>query len=418
MMIVVVAACGLLATLLAALCAYAEGALLAIEGPLDGSAPPLVRGVVERRERVHRALAFGRIGAQLLAGAVAAATLKVSGVPAEQIAPAVLAVGLLLVVVAESTARVAGDDAGAVALAGVGPFVVAVEHLLQPIVTVGVWCDALLLRLLPLRPDDDVERDAVEQFQDVVSGDGGLDSKTTVLLRGVFSLNDTAVQEIMAPRVDIVGVDRNATWGALVDRVRSARHSRLVVYEGTLDEVVGVLCAKDLLPFVLQDTEPTGGWLHLVQPASFIPATKSVEAQLRDFKSSRRHLAVVVDEYGGTAGLVTLEDVLEVIVGEIRDEHDMEEPEIVRETDDRLWVSARVSLDELSELVGYDFRRDGVRTVGGLVYELAGRVPRGGETLTVGAFRLVVERVVRRRVERVFLERIREPRRALVEGAV
>jgi putative hemolysin len=122
---------------------------------------------------------------------------------------------------------------------------------------------------------------------------------------------------------------------------------------------------------------------------------------------------VVVDEYGGTSGIVTLEDVLEVIVGEIHDEYDVREPDVVREADDKFWVSSRVTLEELSDLTGQDFTRQDVRTVGGLLYELVGRVPRNGEALVVGGFRVVVERVVRRRVERVYLERLN----ALTEGA-
>jgi CBS domain containing-hemolysin-like protein len=210
----------------------------------------------------------------------------------------------------------------------------------------------------------------------------------------------------MVPRVDIVGIDRGTAWSEVIDRVRSARHARLVVFDGTLDEVVGVLYAKDLLPPVIADAEPAAGWLSLVRPATFIPAAKHVDRQLREFKASHRHIAIVVDEYGGTAGLVTLEDALELIVGEIRDENDVEEPDVEREDDDKFWVSARVTLDELSELTGQDFTHEDVQTVGGLVYELVGSVPRAGASLTVGNFKIVVERVVRRRVERVYLERL------------
>ena len=152
--------------------------------------------------------------------------------------------------------------------------------------------------------------------------------------------------------------------------------------------------------------EPEGGWTALVRPPVFIPGTKSVDEQLREFRSTHRHIAIVVDEYGGTAGLVTMEDALELIVGEIRDEHDIEEPDVEQEGEDRWWVAAGVSLDELSEIVGADFHREDVQTVGGLVTELLGRVPRNGERMTVGEFRVVVERVVRRRVERVYFERV------------
>ena len=119
-----------------------------------------------------------------------------------------------------------------------------------------------------------------------------------------------------------------------------------------------------------------------------------------------RHIAVVADEYGGTAGLVTIEDVLEELVGEIRDEYDDEERQVEHEAGLRFWVSGRLTLDDLSEALSHDFRRDDVSTVGGLILELLGRVPRAGEALTVGPFKVIVERVVRRKIERVYLERL------------
>jgi CBS domain containing-hemolysin-like protein len=167
---------------------------------------------------------------------------------------------------------------------------------------------------------------------------------------------------------------------------------------------VGVLYAKDLLPALLSDEEPAAGWQHLVKPALFVPATKSVEAQLREFRSTRRHLAIVVDEFGGTAGMLTMEDVLELIVGDIQDEGDADLPEVERGEGGSLWLDAGVSLDALSDLTGHDFRRGDVSTVGGLMLEVWGRVPRAGEAITDQGFRFVVERVARRRVRRVYVE--------------
>ncbi len=201
-----------------------------------------------------------------------------------------------------------------------------------------------------------------------------------LLLNGVFSLGDTAVREVMIPRVDIVGIDVTSRIGMRrCDRVRSSEHARFPVYDDTLDNVIGILYAKDLLPFVIDDDEPMLGWQTLVRQASFIPTSKAIDVQLRDFKQSRTHIAIVSDEFGGTAGLVTIEDVLEEIVGEIRDEYDVEEPEIEQEGGRCFWVSGRVSLEELSELLGQNFVQDDVNTVGGLVYEAFGRVPRNGE---------------------------------------
>lgn len=391
-----------------ALCALADGALLALDED-DPSTMPAARALLARREKAHRALAFGRIVTQLLAGAGAAAALKASGIPAAQIAPLVIGVGVLVVIVTESAARTAGDALGALAIERLAVIITAVEHLLMPVVTFGTWVDRLLLRLLPTPvPDDEDRETSLEQFREVVTSEAEATREEAVLLRGVFSLGDTRVQEIMVPRVDIIGIEQDTEWSEVVDKVRSAQHARLVVFDGTLDEVLGILYAKDLLPAFVADEEPPGGWQALVRPASYIPGTNTVDAQLRQFMAGQQHMAIVVDEYGGTAGLVTLEDALELIVGEIRDEHDEEEPDIVRESDDRFWLSARVSLSELSDLTGQLFTREDVQTVGGLVYELFGRVPRNGETLEIGRFRLVVERVRRRRVERVYLERVRE----------
>ncbi|MFL5615723.1 MAG: transporter associated domain-containing protein [Gemmatimonadaceae bacterium] len=210
----------------------------------------------------------------------------------------------------------------------------------------------------------------------------------------------------MVPRVDIVGIAATTPWSEVLDRVRSSEHARFPVYDETLDNIIGVLYAKDLLGAVVTDTEPEGGWLRLVRGAVFIPTIKTIDAQLRDFKSSRTHIAIVSDEYGGTAGLVTIEDVLEEIVGEIRDEYDDEEPDVEREGATRFWVAGRVPADELAELVGNDFGVDDVTTVGGLVYALFGRVPRAGDSITRAGVRVVVERVRRRRIERVYFERL------------
>lgn len=412
-MTLVVAFLAVIAAALAACCAFADGALLAVDEdePLPSGA---VRVLLARREHTHRALAFGRILSLLLAGALAAAALKVSGVAPEQVAPLVVAAGILIVVTSESAARSAGDAMGARAVARVIRFITAVENLLKPVVTFGAWSDALLLRLLPpSEPDWEDRQASLEQFREVVAAEADVSPDGAVLLKGVFALGETAVQEIMVPRVDIIGIEQDTTWTEVVERVRAARHSRLLVFDGTLDEVVGILYAKDLLPALIAGAEPAAGWRSLVRPAAFIPGTKSVDAQLRDFKATHRHIAIVVDEYGGTAGLVTLEDVLELIVGEIRDEDDVAEPDVVRESDDKLRVSARVTLDELSDLTGQDFTREDVQTVGGLAYEIVGRVPRNGESFVVGQYRLVVERVVRRRVERVSLERLHE----VTEGA-
>ncbi len=407
-MTILAVCCALLAMSLAALCAYADGAVLALEDDEPPSSAA-VADILQRRELVHRALAFGRIVGQLLAGGAVAASFREGVVPAAQLVVVVVVVGILAVAVAEIVARTAGDVAGARGVARLAGWIHGIEGVFAPVVYFGSRLDAALSRVLPTRTPDAEEREEhLEQFREVVAAEAEAEphSPASVLLNGVFSLGDTVVQAIMVPRVDIVGLERETPWSEVVDKVRSFRHARLPVFDGTIDEIVGVLYAKDLLPSIVEDEEPAAGWASLVRPPVFIPGTKSVDEQLREFRHTHRHIAIVVDEYGGTAGLVTMEDALELIVGEIRDEHDVEEPDIENEGKDRWWVSAGVSLDELSEVIGADFHREDVRTVGGLVYEILGRVPRNGERMTVGDFRVVVERVIRRRIERVYFERI------------
>jgi len=383
----------------AALLAAADGALLA-----TGLSSP--RPLISEPERAHRALALGRVLAHLMTGtAIALAISRLPLHPTVAIALAALLV-VASVTLVEGAARLAGFARGMATLQRLAPIVAVADLLLLPISWVGGAVERGLSRALPPADESSAQRETgVERFREVVAAEADVSQAEEDLLYGVFSLGDTAVQEIMVPRVDVVGIDKTTPWSEVLDRVRSSEHARFPVFEDTLDNVVGILYAKDLLPTVVAEAEPDD-WSTLMRPASFIPATKTIDQQLRDFKSQRTHIAIVIDEFGGTAGLVTIEDVLEEIVGDIRDEYDEEEQEIVQEGNERFWVSGRVSLFDLSEVIGVDFQREDVATVGGLVYDAFGRVPRAGEATTVSGFRVVVERVRRRRIERVYFERV------------
>lgn len=223
------------------------------------------------------------------------------------------------------------------------------------------------------------------------------------MLLGVFSLADTTVAEVMTPRIDIVAVDSAAERDEVVKILRNSEHARLLVYDGHPDAVVGVIYAKDILAIGQEDQRP---WRALIRPAAFVPEGKTLDRQVRDFQRGPSHLAVVVDEFGGTAGIVTLEDILEQIVGEIQDEYDIDEVAPIQAvTEDHWRVEGGVGLTELESALGHSFGRDDVSTVGGLVLAEFGRVPRSGEAIDVEGFRLVVEHVVRQRVKRIAIHR-------------
>jgi CBS domain containing-hemolysin-like protein len=382
------------------LCALADAALLAAEKDEDA-----VEAAAHTSE--HRALAFARVLAQLLTGAAVARWLLLHERPTWAAVGLALLAAAVGVIVTETAAREIGDALGGRAARRLGPLVRAAELVLGPVLALNARLDDALLRALPPAPADESSREeTAEQFREVIASEADVTSEQQTLLAGVFSLGETVVHEIMVPRVDVVGVERETPWSEVLDRVRSSEHSRVPVYDETLDEILGILYAKDLLPDVIAGEEPAAGWASLARPALFIPPTKRIDAQLRDFRASGTHIAIVVDEYGGTAGLVTIEDVLEEIVGDIRDEYDDDERPVEREGANRFWVSGRVTLGELSDVTGHEFEHEDVSTVGGLVYELLGRVPRAGERLTIDGFRVVVERVVRRKIQRVYLERL------------
>jgi putative hemolysin len=398
----------------AALSAVADGALLSESAlPVNtdrgsfGVPSPAVPRSIPGREQSHRALAFARVAGHLVAGSGLAVALDLTGHVTISLLGVLLLIGLTTVMVAESAARVLGDALGDDAGARLGWFTSLVEKGLWPVVKLGDWVDGLFAEVVSESEATQERREeAAQQFRDVVTSESDVTGEERELLLGVFDFGETTAEEVMVPRVDMLGIERDTPWSEMVDRVRSLQHSRVPVFEETIDEVVGILYVKDLLPAVLADEEPEGGWSTLMRAPVFIPASKRIADLLKEFRQTRRHIAIVADEYGGTAGLVTIEDILEELVGEIRDEYDDEERLVESEEDVRFWVTGRLTLDDLSAALGYDFARDDVSTVGGLVMELLGRVPRAGESLTVGPFKVIVERVVRRKIERVYLERI------------
>jgi CBS domain containing-hemolysin-like protein len=394
---------GVVATAAAALFACADSALLAFHAA-DTEAPSSA-GFAER-ERQHRALSMARVLGYILAGAALAQAMHFSTLDTWTRILTVCGAAVVIAAVSESVGRAVGYADAAGVHARLAPIIRGVTVGLRPVVALGTAIDRTLLVIIPQVADEEAHEASAEQFLEVVASEADVSSAEEELIHGVFSLGETEVHEIMVPRVDMVGIEDVTPWSEVLDRIRSSEHARFPVYRETIDEVVGILYAKDVLPSIVADEEPVSGWLSLIRPPAFIPISKRIDEQLREFQASRAHIAIVSDEYGGTAGLVTIEDILEEIVGEIRDEYDVEEPEIVQDGSTRYWVAGRVSLDELADHLNVDFEVEDVATVGGLVYTLFGRVPKAGESVTRAGFRIVIERVRRRRIERVYFERL------------
>ena len=226
------------------------------------------------------------------------------------------------------------------------------------------------------------------------------DREEIELISSVLDFSDTIVREVMVPRTDMVTIRENDVSDLAVDIVVEHGYSRLPVTGEGFDDIRGIIYAKDLLRFLDEGSAPAAV-SQLMRPAYFVPETKRVSDLLRDMQSGQVHIAVVVDEFGGTAGIVTIEDLIEELIGEIIDEHDTEEAMVEVADDGSLLVDARLAVEELSELVGVDLPNEEWDTVGGLVLGLAGRVPREAETFEVEGVILAATRVQGRRIAQV-----------------
>jgi putative hemolysin len=233
----------------------------------------------------------------------------------------------------------------------------------------------------------------------------------TRLLRSVVDFGDTLVREVMTPRPDIVAIRAAATVDELRRLVQEQEYSRLPVYSENLDNIVGLVVVKDLI----QKTDAVPGSAkvtEIMRPAAFVPETKRVADLLREFQRKRFQLAVVVDEYGGTAGLVTVEDVVEELVGEIRDEYDSEADPIVREADETYVFSGKVATSDMTDRLGVEIDGDGFETVGGYVLARVGRVPVVGERFTTDGLEIEILEAERRRIHKVRIRRTPSPAEA------
>jgi putative hemolysin len=233
------------------------------------------------------------------------------------------------------------------------------------------------------------------------------------LLRSVVDCGETLVREVMTPRPDIVAITAGATLDDLRRLVQEQEYSRLPVFTDNLDNIVGLVVVKDLIQRI---DPPSGKRLvsDIMRPAAFVPETKRVADVLREFQTGRFQLAIVVDEYGGTAGLVTVEDVVEELVGEIRDEYDLEAEPVVREKDDSYVFSGKVAIGEMVDRLGLEIDDGGFETVGGYVLTRVGRVPAVGERFAIDGLDVEILEAERRRIHKVRLRKLPTP---AAEGA-
>ena len=281
-----------------------------------------------------------------------------------------------------------------------------VARPLSPLATVLIFLGNVIAPGKGLKQGPFVTEEEIREMIDVAESDEVIEESERAMIHSIFELGDTVVREIMVPRPDMVTVSVSDHLGVVLDTILRAGHSRIPVLGEDRETIVGVVYAKDVLRRLHTNGDEEGPWEDLMRLPTFVPELKPVDSLLREMQADKVHLAIVVDEYGATAGLVTIEDILEEIVGEIVDEYDREEKLIEQLADDVWRLDARLPVDELNDMLGTDLPNEEWDTLGGLVFGLLGHVPSPGERVEVDGIRLTAERIRGRRIAKVLVKRL------------
>jgi len=403
----VVAALGVVVLLvLAALLAAAETSITRMSSARADSLEEegnkraaLLSRMIDERERYINPVLFTLLGCQLGAAAIVVTLANnhwgTSGV--------LIAFASMLAVVflaAEAMPK-------AIALADADRVALRTAPLVRALGAVAPlrWLPTALLSFAPVRASTDApggkvtEEELLSLTSEAAAADS-IDDRELKLIESIISFGDTIAREVMVPRPDMITIERTDTIATAIELVIERGYSRLPVTGDDIDDIVGLVHAKDLMRAQRDGNQDDG--IETVQRACKIyPETKRIAELMREMQAQKFHLAIVIDEYGGTAGLVSLEDLIEEVVGEIVDEFDVENPLIENRADGSIWVNGRVTIADLSDELDVELPDDEWDTVGGLIFTRLGHVPEEGESVDTANFRFLVKEVVGRRIARV-----------------
>lgn len=299
----------------------------------------------------------------------------------------------------------------------IGP-VRGMAWLLRPIIWVLSKVTSGLVRLLggqAVRHGPFVTEEELRLLVTVGEEEGVLEEAETEMIHSIFEFADTPVREVMIPRIDVIALESHITVSQAVDQALEGGFSRIPVYEETIDNIIGVLYTKDMLK-QLREEHDALPIRNLVRPAYFVPETKKLDDLLREIRQKRVHMVIVIDEYGSVSGLVTIEDLVEEIVGDIQDEFDREE-KLYEQINDREYIfSAKISIDEFNEIMDTKLEHEDYDTLGGFLYAQLDKIPVAGDTVTFGQHRFTILTTRGRRIVRVQVERLPEPERPQQSG--
>lgn len=271
------------------------------------------------------------------------------------------------------------------------------------------WLKRFFRKVSHARETEDIEKE-IQQLIDEGEEEGVITEDEGEMIQGIFSFRDTIAREVMVPRTDVTALKADEPIEEVVRTIVESGHSRIPIYEETLDNIIGIVHAKDLLKYWGQTGIEAS---KFVRPPYYVPETTKISVVFQELRSRKSHMAIVLDEYGGTSGILTLEDIIEEIIGDIMDEYDNEEVWIVPNQDGSITVDARLDVEDLEDYLRVDLPEGKFESVGGLIISLLGRVPHVGEKVVIDGIEMEVLLATDRKIEKIIVRRIPP-----VEGAL
>ena len=264
------------------------------------------------------------------------------------------------------------------------------------------WLRMCFRRLAGVEDSGDIEKE-IQQIIDEGEQRGLISEDEGEMIQGIFSFRDTIAREIMVPRTDTVYSEAQTSISEIIKIIIQSGHSRIPIYQDNIDNIIGTLHAKDLLPFWGTDDIAIN---KIMRAPYFIPETKKISEVLKDLRDNKSHMAIVIDEYGGTAGILTLEDIIEEIIGEVMDEYDAEQKLIIEHDDGSITVNARLDSEKLEDFLNVEFAEGDFESVGGFIISLLGKVPEVNEKIVYENLEITIEAATTRKIDRVRIRKI------------
>lgn len=376
---------------------------------VDGSADQLIVKLLERPRRLLATILIGNTFANIVASVLAAvvtgnlvAYFGFSEILVYFIEVIVLT--FMILILSEITPKIIAINNPLNVARRLSRFIYVINLILKPLSRIIADSTLSLEERLP-KPNSKMTSEDIMTMAEVSEKEGSIKSDEREIIENVIEFGSTTVREIMTSRVNIVAISIGSTLDEVLSLIREKGLSRMPIYENDLDNILGVIHSKDVLPYINSDIERTTiNWRTIARKALFIPSTKKLDDLLRDFQQEKTHIAIVVDEYGGTEGLITLDDILEEIVGDISDEYDDTEEKLYTKFKNGVYIfDAKIDLDDMEEILGCELTSDDddFETLGGLVYHLTERIPNVGERVYYRNLELTIHSVQNNRVRKL-----------------